>query len=248
MKTAWKIAGVLLLAAVAFGAAVALPQLRSHALTRQDGEHECANLRTLTLNATSTITAQPDIAIVTVGVKTQNDSAAKALSANNDQMRRIYQTLAQYGIEKKDIRTVNLNLYRREERDNKGKVVRRYYVATNTVQVTVRDLAKVGEVLGAVVQDGANSIQGIRFDLSNRDELLKQAQLAAVEQARERAKAIAEAAGAELGDVRSISFQTVAPVPRVMLSAAMPKSADSVPVSGGEMTISATVNMVFDLK
>ncbi len=248
MKTAWKIAGVLLLAAAVFAAAVALPQLRSHAFTPQDGKCECANLRTLTLNATATIAAQPDIAIVTVGVKTQNDSAAKALSANNTQMHRIYQTLAQYGVEKKDIRTVNLNLYRREERDNKGKVAKRYYVATNTVQVTVRDLSKVGEVLDAVVQDGANSIQGIRFDLSNRDELLKQAQLAAVEQARERAKAIAEAAGAKLGDVRSISFQTVAPVPRVMLSAASAKSADSVPVSGGEMTISATVNMVFDLK
>ena len=248
MKWIWKVVAVLSFAAVAFVGAVALPQVRSHALTRQDGEHECAQPRTLTLSATATVTAQPDMAVITVGVKTQDASAAKALSANNAQMSQIYQTLARYGIDKKDIRTVNLNLFRQEERDNKGNVVRRYYVAVNTVQVTVRDLSKVGEVLDAVVQNGANSIQGIRFDLSNRHELLKQAQLAAVEQARERAKAIAEAAGTELGDVRSISFQTVAPVPRVMLSAATAKSAGSVPVSGGEMTISATVNIAFDLK
>ncbi len=208
----------------------------------------CTPQRTITVSGQASVVATPDVAYITVGVHTEAKSAADALSANNAQAARVYQTLAQFGIAKKDIRTTSVSLYQREERDKEGKVIARYYVVDNTLQVTVRDLDKLGQVLDAVVQSGANRLQGIRFDVSDRAALLEQARLEAVKQGKAQAAAIAEAAGARLGEVQTISFQSVVrPVERAQVMMAAPKAAGEVPVSGGQLTVTATVSMVFAL-
>ncbi len=208
----------------------------------------CPPQRTISVSGQASVVATPDVAYITVGVHTQAKSAADALSANNAQAAKVYQTLAQFGVAKKDIRTMSISLYQREERDKDGKVVARYYVADNTLQITVRDLDKLGQVLDAVVQSGANRLQGIRFDVSDRAALLEQARLEAVKQGKAQAAAIAEAAGARLGEVQSISFQSVVrPVERAEVLMAAPKAAGEVPVSGGQLTVTATVSMAFAL-
>ncbi len=205
--------------------------------------------RTLSITGQASVMAEPDVAYITVGVQTQDEQAADALSANNARVAKIYQTLAAFGIEKKDIRTTNLSLYQREERDKDGKVTARYYIAENTVRITVRSMDKVGQVLDAVVKDGANRLQGISFDVSDRAALLEQARMQAVKQGKAQAEAIAEAAGAQLGPVQRISFQAlIQPVTRGVAFAAAPKAMDEVPVSGGQMQITATVQMVFALQ
>jgi len=145
---------------------------------------------------------------------------------------------------------VGLSLYQQEERDKDGKVVARYYVVNNTVRVTVRNLDNLGKVLDVVVRSGANRVQNIQFGISDRAALLEQARLEAVKQGKEQAAAIAEAAGAKLGEVQTISFQAMAePVLREdMVMMAAPKAAGEVPVSGGQMQITATVQMVFSLQ
>ena len=239
-------AGIVVLA-LAFAAAVGAFSHRVQAAPLPEATN-CPPQRTITVSGQASVTATPDVAYITVGVHTQARRAADALSANNAQAAKVYQTLAQFGIEKKDIRTTSVSLYQREERDKNGKVIARYYVVDNTMQITVRDLDKLGQVLDAVVQNGANRLQGIRFDVSDRAALLEQARLEAVKQGKAQAAAIAEAAGAKLGEVQTISFQSlVQPVERAEVMMAAPKAAGEVPVSGGQLTVTATVSMVFAL-
>ncbi|HFC09323.1 MAG TPA: DUF541 domain-containing protein [Chloroflexi bacterium] len=239
-------AGVVVLA-LAFAAAVGAFSHRVQAAPLPEATN-CPPQRTITVSGQASVTATPDVAYITVGVHTQARQAADALSANNAQAAKVYQTLGQFGIEKKDIRTTSVSLYQREERDKNGKVIARYYVVDNTMQITVRNLDKLGQVLDAVVQNGANRLQGIRFDVSDRAALLEQARLEAVKQGKAQAAAIAEAAGAKLGEVQTISFQSlVQPVERAEVMMAAPKAAGEVPVSGGQLTVTATVSMVFAL-
>ncbi|NPA92629.1 MAG: SIMPL domain-containing protein [Chloroflexi bacterium] len=250
MKKVWMLLGGAATAAlmfIGFFAAASLPQhdVQATALA----ESTCTPQRTLRVTGSASVVATPDVAYITLSVHTEDKKAAAALEENNTLANKVYQTLARYGVEKKDIRTLDISLRQRERYDKNGNLIARYYTVDNTIQVTVHDLDNLGKVLDAVVQSGANRLQGIRFDVSDRAALLEQARLEAVRQAREQASAIAQAAGAELGDVQTISFQTIAPVVDrgdIMMEAA-PKAA-SVPVSGGQMQITATVQMTFALR
>lgn len=247
MKTILAFAGGLVLAVV-FGIAALLIFRPNAAQAAPLPETDAAPQRTITVSGQASIVATPDIAYITIGVQTKDKQADAALTANNQRVAAVYQTLEAYGITKEDIQTTNLSLYQQEERDKEGKVVARYYVVNNTVRVTVRDLNNLGKVLDAVVKSGANRVQNIQFSVSDRAALLEQARLEAVKQGKAQAAAIAEAAGAKLGEVQTISFQATAqPVTREMVMMAAPKAADEVPVSGGQMQITATVQMVFAL-
>ncbi len=250
MKKAWFLLGGAAIAALAFlgtFAAASLPQREAQALAAP--ESTCPPRRTLTVNGSASVVATPDVAYITVSVHTEDKKAAAALEENNTLANQVYQTLSRYGIEKKDIRTLNIALRQQERYDKNGTLIARYYTVDNTIQVTVRNLDNLGKVLDAVVQSGANRLQGIRFDVSDRAALLEQARLEAVQQARAQAETIAKAAGAELGEVQTITFQTIAPtIERSdMLMEAAPKVA-SVPVSGGQMQITASVKLVFALR
>jgi uncharacterized protein YggE len=119
------------------------------------------------------------------------------------------------------------------------------YTASNMLTVRVRDMAKMGAVLDAAIADGANTLNGLTFGLQNPRPSEDEARKAAVADAMARAKLIAEAAGAKLGPIVSITEGGMSePMPGVMF-----KAADSmaVPVAGGEVELSASVTMVFQL-
>jgi len=244
------LSGVALAILLVLGAVFVLGNLTRPVAAAPLPKSDDGPIRTITVTGQASVTAVPDVAYITLSVQTRDKKAADALEANNERVAKVYQTLARFGVEKKDIQTTSLSLYQQEEHDREGQVTARYYIANNTVRVTVHDMDKLGEILDAVVQSGANRLQGIQFGVSDRAALLEQARLEAVKQGKAQAAAIAAAAGAKLGEVQTISFQSVAePIMRdeIMMEAA-PKMVGEVPVSGGQMEITATVHMVFDLQ
>ena len=248
MKTLLVFTGGLVLAII-FGVAAMLifrPNAAQAAPLLETGD---TPQRTITVSGQASVIATADVAYITTGVQTKDKRADAALTENNQRVAAVYQTLNTYSIAKKDIQTIGLSLYQQEERDKDGKVVARYYIVSNTVRVAVHDLDKLGKVLDAVVKSGANRVQNIQFSVSDRAALLEQARLEAVKQGKTQAAAIAEAASAKLGEVQTISFQAMAqPVARgEMVMMAAPKDAGEVPVSGGQMQITATVQMTFAL-
>jgi uncharacterized protein YggE len=112
------------------------------------------------------------------------------------------------------------------------------------VTVVLRDLDALGGVLDAVLGDGANSLGGLSFGMSDDAALRDEARRAAVADATAKARVLAEAAGVMLGPLEEIveggGFD--GPLPRARMDMAM---AEAVPVAPGELTISATVTMTW---
>jgi uncharacterized protein YggE len=207
---------------------------------------------TLTVTGEGRVFAAPDMATIMVGVVTEADTAREALDANNAMLSATVAGLKSAGIEDRDIQTTGLSLgprydYNRTKSDGTPEITG--FMASNNVNVRVREMAALGQVLDAVVSDGANSLGGVTFGLQTPEPLLDEARKEAVADARRKAELYAAAAGVKLGAVMSISEQSgfMNPMPMPMADAAF-KSESSVPVAGGEVGVTAMVTIVWQIE
>jgi uncharacterized protein YggE len=120
----------------------------------------------------------------------------------------------------------------------------------NSVYVTVRDLAQIGELLDTAVTAGANSIYGVQFDVADKTAALSDARIAAVNDARLVAEELAQATGVSLGAVQSVSnYSGVTPVPFYEGRGGAASQVDSsVPISPGQMTVSVDVTVTYNIQ
>ncbi len=205
--------------------------------------------RTITVTGTGMVTLTPDIAYIYIGVQTQNTSASEAVSANNTQAQAVITAIKGFGIADKDIKTTNFSISPQQEYDTSGKPTGLTYVVQNTVYVTVRDLTKLGDLLDATVQAGANNINSIQFDVADKTDALAQARQAAVAEAHKQAEELTTATGVQLGDVQTISYYDSTPPLAVQYSRAdLAAPAANAPISSGSLQISTTVTIVYLLK
>ena len=114
------------------------------------------------------------------------------------------------------------------------------------VSATIRDLDGIGAVLDHVITAGGNQINGLRFGLTEREAAMDEARRLAVADARRKAELYAEAAGITLGPILSISEAggRVTPQNEMMVARA---SGGQVPVKGGELSVTATVSIVWEI-
>lgn len=201
---------------------------------------------TITVNGEGEVSARPDMATVTLGVDTLGDSANTALAENTAATAKMLETLKTAGIAASDMQTSDLTLGPRWEHPQEGQPKVVGFVASNNVSVTVRDLNKLGNVLDAVVKNGANTFQGLRFGLSDPKPNTDAARKAAVVDAIARANLYAEAAGVALGPVQSLTESFTGQQPRPMMRMAADSGA-GVPLAEGEVSVKANVTMVFRL-
>lgn len=253
MKTlGYKIAlgvGVLLLGLfVLRGAPMADPLAAQEEPTVEDEPQ-----RTLSVSGTGEAAAQPDTAVVTLGVETEAESAEEALDQNTEQMEGLLDALAEAGMPSQEIQTKAIRLEPRYEEvqrtEPNGQRRSRElvgYRALNTVEVRVRDIGMLGTLLDTAVEAGGNRIQSIRFEVSDAAELVDEAREAAWEDAEHKAEQLVELAGAELGDVLTIneSSRTPRPVAYEQVEA----EAAAVPIEPGTQTISVDVQVTWLLE
>jgi uncharacterized protein len=205
--------------------------------------------RTITVAGSGKSFLAPDIATISIGVRTEDEDPAQAMAVSNDQAQTITDALQEMGVAARDIQTTSFNIYPNQQYNESGTPISTTYVVENTVSVTVRDLSVLGELLGASVEAGANQIYGIQFDVEDREEALSQARVAAIEDARAKAEALAEAAGVSLGELESISEVSGFPQPFFEgRGGAAETAAADVPISPGQLTITVDVNMVFGIE
>ncbi|WP_045836138.1 SIMPL domain-containing protein [Hyphomicrobium sp. 99] len=209
---------------------------------------EQAMERTITVSATGTAEAEPDSARITSGVTTEAKTAREALSANSETMSKVIEQLKASGIYPKDIQTAAFNVepVLDYSKDGQPPVLRGYRVS-NQVVVFVRELPKLGEILDEIVSAGANQIQGLTFEVSKEDTLKDEARKVAIANALRRAKLLATAAGAEVGNVMQISEETTATGP-VMYAPRMAKATAAAPIETGTSTLEARVTVTWALK
>ncbi len=205
-------------------------------------------VRTITVTGTGLVTLTPDIAYIYIGVQTQDASATVAMNDNNTRAAAIIAAIKNFGIADKDIQTTNFSIYPQQQYDNNGNITGILYIVNNTVYVTVRDLTKLGDMLDATVQAGANSINSITFDVADKSAALSEARLAAVADARKQADELVGATGVKLGEVQTISYYDSTPSPIYVSARAEMANSMSVPVQAGSMQITTTVTIVYGIK
>jgi hypothetical protein len=128
------------------------------------------------------------------------------------------------------------------------KLPQGFYTATNNVELTIRHLDRAGQVLSAATSAGANSLYGIRFELEDPAPLLASAREKAVADARQRAERLAQLAGVKLGPIVAIS-ESDGGMPVPMLGSMMMKreAAQEAPVERGEVTVTSSVQIVYEV-
>ncbi len=248
-KLLWAFAGLLVIAAM-LGATgnFALAQTSTPVAQTSSGEQQA--VRTISVSGSGTAYLTPDIAYVNIGVHTEGANAADAVASNNTDSQKVIDAIKSLGVAAKDIQTTNFSIYPQQQYDNQGKPTGEIkYVVENSVYVTVRNLNNVGQILDGAVKAGANSINGVQFDVADRTQALSDARKAAMDNAKAQAQELAQAAGVTLGPVQSISISNGnPPIPFAQMKAAPQAEAASVPVSPGQLNITVQVNVVYQIQ
>lgn len=199
----------------------------------------------INVTGTGTVEAAPDIATLMIGVTTQGDTAAAALAANTAALEAVLARLTTAGVAPGDMQTSNLSLNPNWTGYENNNPVISSYIASNMLTITIRNLDTLGAVLDASVADGANTLNGLTFAVADPKPLLDEARKEAVADARAKATLLAEAAGVKLGKIVSIAESSAFEPPLPMYKAEL--AAAPVPVVGGEVGMSASVTIFYEL-
>ncbi len=193
----------------------------------------------------------PDMAVLTLGVMRQADTARAALDAANAAMAEVTAAMKAEGVADRDLQTSNFSIspvYVYPSSDQQGQPPKiTGYEVNNTLTVRLREIAKVGTVLDKAVTLGVNQGGGISFTNDDPSAALTEARIKAVKDAKAKAKTLAEAAGVGLGKVIEISEQSYMPQPVPYAMKARDAAAASVPVEAGENAYRVDVNVTFEL-
>ncbi len=200
----------------------------------------------ITVTGDGAVDAAPDLAVLSMGVTTNAETATEAMAQNTAALAVVLERLKATGIAERDVQTSNLSLnpnWTSYDGNVPPKITG--YTAVNQVTVRIRALDSLGVVLDAAITDGANTVNGLGFSLSDPRPAMDKARVQAVADARAKATLLVEAAGAGLGRIVSITEGGNAqPGPMFKMSMA----ADSaVPVAAGEVSTTAQVTVVFEI-
>lgn len=246
MKRHLFISGIVLVVLALFvGLGMTLPALSTVPAAAQT---DTDRLRTIQVSGSGQVNAAPDQAVVRLGVQTEADTAQAALEANNEQMTAVISATLEAEIDQADIRTEGLRLqpvYESPSGTQSPELTG--YRASNMVQITVRNLAGLGELLDTAVAAGGNTIEGIQFEISSQADMAAAAREAAILNAQEKAEQLTELAGAELGPVQTI-LETGRSSPVSASLASEESLAAGVPIQPGTQSIEASVQVTWEIR
>ncbi|HEX2792178.1 MAG TPA: SIMPL domain-containing protein [Candidatus Paceibacterota bacterium] len=217
---------------------------------------------TITVEGTGEAVAVPDIAQITFTVTESSANVAEAQEAATAKTDEALEYLTSQGIEANDVKTQYYNVSPRYTYDS---VACGYgmpcppqapritgYDVSQSIQVKVRDIAKAGDILGGLGSIGVQNISGPNFIVDDEDAVRAEAREAAIDEAREKARALSSQLGVRLGKVMSF-YENTGAYPmysgyeaRGGAMDAMPQSAPTLPV--GENETSVSVSITYEIK
>jgi len=199
---------------------------------------------TLSVTGEGQVAIVPDMAVISLGVVHRDSTAKVAMDKVSADAQALIAALTELQIDARDIQTDQLSVNPVYQGDyNQGRKIVGFE-ARNSVSIRVRNLDGLGGVLDAALSAGSNTFNGLRFTLQDARTAEAEARASAVRDAMARAAQMAEAAGLSVGAILSMSEAGSGPRPEMFAAAA--RSAD-IPVSAGELTVTARVSMSFAL-
>jgi uncharacterized protein len=194
--------------------------------------------RTITVNGTGTVKAQPDRAHFSLGVDSRAATARAASAKNAAAMQRLIDAVKDAGIADDNIQTQQVSVW--PATDSDGHVTG--YTASASVGVDT-SIARAGAIVDAATAAGGTSVSGPSLTRSESKELGEQALERALDDARRKAKALAAASGAHLGDVvKIVEGGAVEPMPYARM--ALAKDAE-MPIEPGTVETNAALTVTF---
>ena len=219
---------------------------------------EIETQNTITVSSTSEVYAKPDLALVSFSVVNEAKTANQTLKQNTEKMNAVISAVKKQGIEEKDLKTTNFSIYPRYEWRGRtglppypqGKRVLVGYEVTQSLEVKIRALNKIGEILQAAIDAGANQVGNLEFTIDNQDELKKQARGQAINEAKVKAQELASQLGLKL--VRIVNFSEGGVVPPMPSFYAMDEAigkggAEAPEIETGESKIQVTVTITYEI-
>lgn len=206
----------------------------------------------VSISANGEASRVPDMANLSAGVVTEAEDSKKAMQDNAKQMEALVKAIKKAGIGDKDVQTSGISLSPRYHYQNNQKPQITGYTAHNTVNIKVRKIEELGEILDALAAAGANNIHGPSLEIGEPEPVMAEARQQALEKAQARAETYAKSLGMKVRRIVSISENGSTGIPRPMMRAKTMAMAteDSVstPVAPGETKVSVNLDLVFELK
>jgi len=201
--------------------------------------------RMVTVTGEASVSVAPDTAVIRIGVTTLGKNAREASETNAKQMTAVLAAIEGSGIPDRDVQTSLLSVQPKYDPNKGGTARLTGFQVTNRVTVKIRDVDALPAILDRAIGAGANEMSGIEFVVSEQSKMLDQARSEAIADARRKAELYAQAAGAKIGAVVSISEEGGSPTPRPVRQA---MRASAVPVAPGEQELRAMVTVSYLLE
>lgn len=215
----------------------------------QDGQN---GKRTLSVTGSGKADATPDVSYLTLSVETLAKNASQAVKDNAVTTNKVIQVIkAKLGKNDK-VSTAGYSLapvYEYNNQTNKSEF--KGYRASNSIIVKAHNLKEIGTIIDATAEAGLNNIESLSFDTTKRDEFRRQALTQAVNDAKTTAETLAKAAGVKITRILQLSPSFDYPVPvyrdYALAKEAVP-AAPPTPIEPGDISVSASVNIVFEIE
>ena len=248
-----------------FALAMLLGLLGSNPLSAQEKDSKL--IPSITVVGTGKVNVKPDIVLVQVGVVSDAKLASEALTKNNKEMKALLELLRGKGIEDRDVQTTQFSVGPKYEygQDDGNQPIQQApgfqgkafpvphqprmvgYEVTNMVQLKIRKLDQLGELLDLLIRGGANRVQGISFSVDEPEKFLAKARLEAIQKAKSLADEFATAAGVKAGRPLLIQEQSMGMPWPVAVPMAMAGRDVDVPLAAGEQMLTAQVTVTYAL-
>lgn len=206
---------------------------------------------TFSIQGEGKVSAKPDLVKISLGVQTDNASVKEAQRGNTQRMNAIIAAMKEFGIESKDIQTTNYSIFPKIDwKDGRQNIIG--YSVSQNVEVKIRDLDKVGDVLGKAGELGANQIGGLDFTIDDPKVLQDQAREKAIEDAKKKADLLADKLGLDVVKIVTFSESNgYYPTPRPMMmkaDMAVESGAPAPDIQAGSLDVMSNVSVTFEVR
>lgn len=203
-----------------------------------------------TVEGTGEVTAVPDTATFTVGVTETAPTVAAAKNKITESTNTIIAELKKLGIEEKNIKTINYNVYPNQDFTTEKNTITGY-TATQQLQIKVDDVDLANKALDAATGSGANQVSGVTFTIGDEEQekLEDEARKKAIADAKKKAQSIASDAGIHLGRIMNVWINNYPQDPPVGLEKTAMGRAEDAPVTDlqpGENTVRVTISLSYE--
>jgi uncharacterized protein YggE len=210
------------------------------------------NSSQVTVQGEGKVYVRPDIALVSLGVKTEGKTTADAITENSEKMNAVIKAVKDSGVDEKDIQTTNYSLSPLYNYTEAAGRIFQGYTLYQELQVKIRDFSKVGDILQKAVAQGANLTSNLQFTIENPEQYKQEARAKAIEQAKANAKNLEKTSGIKLGKLINVYENYVYPMmydsKAVGIGGGIEESAPSPVIQPGQTEINVTINLTYRVR